>query len=247
MPCDDWQLAAMAVVQDRSSQDIRVDVDYVKIALGPPKYSSDAALAHAPPGVVTGMAWTTAGGELLFVEAVSIVTPFGDGEEQLTTARRGLGGASITGNIGRVMEESCQIALFWIRANWMKVRSMLGPVHRPVDVAAFRNRVFHSDIRVHMPGGAISKDGPSAGCGEQVFISHLAVIRLTTMPSRVTPVAIVSALLSALMGIAVEPSIAMTGEVTLRGAVLPVGGIREKVLVAARSAIRCNPCSSRPV
>ncbi len=137
------------------------------------------------PGVVAGLAWTPVGGEVMFVEA---------------TQMRGGKGLTLTGQLGDVMKESAQIALSYVRSHaeeW------------GVDRDFFANR----DIHVHLPAGAIPKDGPSAG------------------------IAVATALLSLLTGRMVEGNIAMTGEVTLRGRVLPVGGIKEKLLAAHRAGI----------
>lgn len=152
--------------------------------LGPQRFEHDEALAHAPAGVVTGLAWTPVGGEILFVEATSMP---------------GNGKLVLTGQLGDVMKESAQIALTLIR-------SRLPQVAERID---FEKRDFH----VHVPAGAIPKDGPSAG------------------------VAMVTALTSLLTGKPVSPKIAMTGEVTLRGKVTPIGGVKEKILGAHRAGV----------
>ena len=136
-------------------------------------------------GVATGLAVTGAGGDVLFVEASS-----SDGPEGLT----------LTGQLGDVMKESAEIALSFVRSHAAK----LG-----IDPAAFAGKRFH----VHVPAGAVPKDGPSAG------------------------VTITSALVSLLRGIPVRGVVGMTGEVTLRGRVLPIGGVRQKVLAAYRSGL----------
>ncbi len=138
------------------------------------------------PGVSVGLAWTPVGGDVLFIEAQRM-----PGSSQLT----------ITGQLGDVMKESARIALSWFRAHASKYG---------VDPTFYRDAELH----IHVPAGAIPKDGPSAG------------------------VTMVTALASALSGRAVKPSLAMTGEITLAGKVLPVGGIKEKVLAARRLGIR---------
>jgi ATP-dependent Lon protease len=138
------------------------------------------------PGVAVGLAWTPSGGDVLFVEA---------------NAMKGKGGFTMTGQIGQVMQESMQAALTWVRSN----AAQLGV---PDDFFA------NHDIHIHVPAGAIPKDGPSAG------------------------VTMATALVSLLTGHRITPLIAMTGEITLSGNVLPVGGIKEKVLAAKRAGVR---------
>jgi len=145
----------------------------------------DAARKENPPGVVTGLAWTPVGGEILFIEG---------------TFMPGKGKLTLTGQLGDVMKESAQISLSLIRSRLAGMPS--------------RFDFFASDIHIHVPSGATPKDGPSAG------------------------VTIFTALASLVTGRAVDPTVAMTGEVTLSGAVLPVGGIKEKVLAAHRAGIR---------
>jgi ATP-dependent Lon protease len=153
--------------------------------LGTERFSYEIAETINPPGVVTGLAWTPVGGDILFVEA---------------TAMPGKGNLMITGQLGDVMKESAQIALSLIRAN----QNQLG----------VRMDLSKSDLHVHVPAGAIPKDGPSAG------------------------VTLVTALASLISGHSISPKLAMTGEITLRGAVMPVGGIKEKVIAAHRAGIQ---------
>lgn len=152
--------------------------------LGAPRFDHEEALIKAPAGVVTGLAWTPVGGEILFVEATSMP---------------GSGKLTLTGQLGDVMKESAQIALTLIRSRLPQI----------AEVIDFEKRDFH----VHVPAGAIPKDGPSAG------------------------VAMVTALTSLLTGKTVSPKVAMTGEVTLRGKVTPIGGIKEKILAAHRAGV----------
>jgi ATP-dependent Lon protease len=154
--------------------------------LGPPRFLRDEKMLENQVGVVTGLAWTQAGGEVLYVEALKY---------------KGRGGLVLTGQLGDVMKESAQAAMTYARAH----ASELG-----IAQEFFENW----DIHVHLPAGAIPKDGPSAG------------ITLTT------------ALVSIMTGIPVRHDIAMTGEVTLQGRVLPVGGIREKCLAALNHGIK---------
>jgi ATP-dependent Lon protease len=153
--------------------------------LGKPKVFFEAALRTDVPGVATGLAWTPTGGDVLFVEA---------------TKMRGKGGLTITGQLGKVMEESVRIAYSYVRAKAPE----LG-----VDESLFEENDFH----VHVPEGAIPKDGPSAG------------------------VTMVSALVSLLTGRLVHAEVGMTGEITLRGQVLPIGGTKHKVLAAHRAGL----------
>jgi ATP-dependent Lon protease len=154
--------------------------------LGPADYLHDVVERVTDPGVVIGLAWTAAGGDILFIEA---------------TQMPGKGQLILTGSLGDVMRESVQAALSYMRAHTLA----LG-----VDPKILEKR----DIHVHVPAGAIPKDGPSAG------------------------VAMAVALASLLTGRRVKPALAMTGEITLRGKLLPVGGVKEKVLAAARSGIK---------
>ena len=164
------------------------DVDEEKVVelLGPPKFIRETAERLDEPGVAAGLAWTPAGGDVLFIE--SIMTP---GEGKLT----------LTGMLGDVMKESAQAALTYVRAH----AEDFG-----VDPDLFGKRDFH----IHVPAGAIPKDGPSAG------------------------VTMALALTSLCSGRRIKHTVAMTGEITLRGKVLPVGGIKEKILAARRAGIK---------
>ena len=160
--------------------------DDLRPYLGPPKFTSEVAERTEEPGVATGLAWTSVGGEILFIEA---------------TRMHGTGKLQLTGQLGDVMKESAQAALSYVRT---------------------RAKQFHiqedflekSDIHIHIPAGGMPKDGPSAG------------------------VTMMTSLVSLLTGIRVRHDVAMTGEITLRGRVLPVGGIKEKVLAAHRAGIK---------
>jgi len=153
--------------------------------LGPERFSPEEARKTMPPGVATGLAWTESGGDVLFVEATRIP---------------GLRGLKLTGQLGEVMKESVNIA----RSLMMAQAPRFG-----IDPAVFK----HSGIHVHVPAGAVPKDGPSAG------------------------VAMVTALASLFTNTPARPDTAMTGEVTLTGLVLPIGGVKEKVLAARRAGI----------
>jgi ATP-dependent Lon protease len=154
--------------------------------LGPYKYSSQMIEEKDTIGITTGLAWTQAGGDILFIEVA--VMP-------------GKGGLTLTGHLGEVMKESCQAALSYIRARW--------------DKFGLNKNFFNSiDIHVHVPEGAVPKDGPSAG------------------------IAITTAMVSALTKIPVKRNVAMTGEITLRGRALEIGGIKEKVIAAHRADIK---------
>jgi ATP-dependent Lon protease len=165
---------------------VRVDVDEVRRALGRQRFFQEAAERTAVPGVATGLSVTNAGGDVLFIEA---------------TAMPGDDGLALTGQLGDVMKESARIALSFVRSR----AEELG-----IDEDAFAGRQFH----VHVPAGAIPKDGPSAG------------ITMTT------------ALASLLSGRPVRHDVGMTGEITLQGRVLPIGGIKQKVLAAHAAGLR---------
>ncbi|MCU0291587.1 MAG: endopeptidase La [Thermoanaerobaculaceae bacterium] len=166
--------------------EITVTPDKVRELLGKPRFRQLRAGGEAEVGVATGLAWTEVGGELLSTE-VGLM--------------RGKGNLTLTGQLGDVMQESARAALSYVRAR---------TAHLPVPAEFFDSR----DIHVHVPEGAIPKDGPSAG------------------------ITMATALLSAVAGVAVRQDIAMTGEITLRGKVLPVGGIKDKVLAAYGAGLR---------
>ncbi|HEX4435779.1 MAG TPA: endopeptidase La [Solirubrobacteraceae bacterium] len=161
---------------------VKIDLEAVRDALGRQKFFQESAARTATPGVATGLAVTGAGGDVLFVEATAMKND-------------GKGGLVLTGQLGDVMKESAQIALSYVRGH----AEELG-----IDESALENKEFH----VHVPAGAIPKDGPSAG------------------------VTMVTALSSLLSGRPVKHTVGMTGEVTLQGRVLPIGGLKQKVLAA---------------
>jgi len=154
--------------------------------LGKPRYSNDLYKTATMPGVAVGLAWTYVGGDILFIEASSC---------------EGKGELKLTGNLGNVMKESATTALTYLQANAKKYK---------IDPSSFTKQSIH----IHVPEGAVPKDGPSAG------------------------ITMMTAIASVLTGRKVKSHLAMTGEITLRGQVLPVGGIKEKVLAAKRSGIK---------
>jgi ATP-dependent Lon protease len=172
---------------DGRTEPVVVTPDLVTSFLGVPRFEFEELEERTSvPGVAVGLAWTPAGGDVLFVEA---------------TRMPGKGTLTLTGQLGDVMKESAQTALSWVRSH-----------ARTLGIAPdFWER---SDVHVHVPAGAIPKDGPSAG------------------------VTMLTALVSLLTGAAVRPDLAMTGEISLSGRVLPVGGIKEKILAAHRAGIR---------
>jgi ATP-dependent Lon protease len=165
---------------------VRIDERRVRVWLGPRRYSADVRRRTADPGVATGLAYTAAGGDVLFIEAQGYA---------------GKGNLTITGQLGEVMQESAQAALSWVRSH----TEQLG-----VPATWFAEH----DIHIHVPAGAVPKDGPSAG------------------------VTMATALASLVRGIPVSPEVGMTGELTLTGQVLPIGGLREKVLAAQRAGLK---------
>ena len=160
--------------------------EQVREFLGPTRFTSDVAERTSETGVCTGLAWTSVGGEILFIEATRM---YGSGKLQLT------------GQLGDVMKESAHAALSYVRANCEKF-------------GISKDFLEKSDIHIHIPAGAMPKDGPSAG------------------------VTMFTALVSLLTGIRVRHDVAMTGEISLRGRVLPIGGLKEKVLAAHRAGIK---------
>jgi ATP-dependent Lon protease len=172
-------------VAEGNVERIRVESDDLRAILGARRFENEVAIRTCIPGVATGLAWTPVGGDILFVEA---------------TRAAGTGKLILTGQLGDVMKESAQAALSLVKSR----AGRLG-----IDEALFEK----SDIHVHVPAGAIPKDGPSAG------------------------VAMFTALVSLLTDQTVRGDTAMTGEISLRGLVLPVGGIKEKVLAAHRAGL----------
>ncbi len=173
---------ATRIASGEASAPVTIDLDAVRDALGRQKHFQESAIRTAVPGVATGLAVTGTGGDVLFVEATAMSAEHS-------------GGLTLTGQLGDVMKESAQIALSYVRGH----ADELG-----IEPSAFENRSFH----VHVPAGAIPKDGPSAG------------------------VTMVTALASLLSGRPVRHTVGMTGEVTLQGRVLPIGGVKQKVLAA---------------
>src|SRR5713101_4147332 len=172
-------------IAEGSAQSARIDAADVAAILGPPQFENEIAMRTSVPGVATGLAWTPVGGDILFVEATRIP---------------GSGKLILTGQLGEVMRESAQAALSIVKSRTASIG---------IDPALFEK----SDIHIHVPAGAIPKDGPSAG------------------------VAMFTALVSLLTRRNVRNDTAMTGEISLRGLVLPVGGIKEKTAAAARAGL----------
>ncbi|MBO0688771.1 MAG: endopeptidase La [Candidatus Dormibacteraeota bacterium] len=179
------RVAAQVAAGEASGQ-VRIDEGWVREALGKRRFFNDSAERGGPPGVATGLTWSPVGGEIIFVEARQMP---GKGELQLT------------GQLGDVMKESASAALSYLKA-------------RASELGISREQFDSQDLHVHVPAGAVPKDGPSAG------------------------VTVLTAMASILSGQPVRGDLAMTGELTLRGRVLPVGGIKEKVLAAHRAGIR---------
>jgi ATP-dependent Lon protease len=171
---------ATKIASNEAAVPVVIDLDAVRDALGRQRFFQESAIRTAVPGVATGLAVTGAGGDVLFVEA---------------TGMQGKPGLTLTGQLGDVMKESAQIALSYVRGHASDL---------DIEQTAFEDRAFH----VHVPAGAIPKDGPSAG------------------------VTMVTALTSLLSDRPVKHTVGMTGEVTLQGRVLPIGGVKQKVLAA---------------
>lgn len=178
---------AREIVEGKIKQNKKVvNPDQLHQYLGPYKYSSQMIEEKDTVGIATGLAWTQAGGDILFIEVA--IMP-------------GKGNLTLTGHLGEVMKESCQAALSYVRARH--------------NIFGLEKNFFHKiDIHIHVPEGAVPKDGPSAG------------------------IAITTAMVSALTKIPVKKTAAMTGEITLRGRVLEIGGVKEKVIAAHRAGIK---------
>jgi ATP-dependent Lon protease len=177
---------AVKIAEGDTTPRVIKDAEGVAELLGAAKFTSEMAERTEEAGVATGLAWTSVGGEILFIEATRM---YGSGKLQLT------------GQLGDVMKESAQAALSYVRANAEKL-------------GVAKDFLDKSDIHIHIPAGAMPKDGPSAG------------------------VTMFTALVSLLTGIRVRHDVGMTGEISLRGRVLPIGGLKEKVLAAHRAGIK---------
>ena len=177
---------AAVTIASGDARSVSIGPDEVARILGAARFESDVALRTSIPGVATGLAWTPAGGDILFIESSRV---------------RGSGKLILTGQLGEVMKESAQAAVTWVKSQ---------ADHLGIDPTVLDN----SDLHIHVPAGAIPKDGPSAG------------------------VAIATSLASLLSQRTVRAQVAMTGEISLRGVVMPVGGIKEKCVAAARAGIR---------
>ena len=175
--------AAAVRIVSGEAQPISVEAEDLRTLLDTPPIRHDRVLEAKKPGVVTGLAWTQAGGEILFIE--SLFT-------------KGSGHTAITGQLGDVMKESVQIAVTLVKSMFPEKADLFS----------------QNDLHIHVPAGAVPKDGPSAG------------------------VTIATALASLVTGRAVSPEVAMTGEISLRGAVLPIGGLPEKLMAAQRAGVK---------
>ncbi len=173
-------------IAEGKTEKIRVDARKARSWLGPRRVPSDPRKRTADPGVATGLAFTPVGGDVLFIEA---------------TAYSGKGRLTITGQLGEVMQESAQAALSWVRSH-------------TEDLGLPENWFAEHDVHIHVPAGAVPKDGPSAG------------------------ITIATAIASLVRSVPVADDLAMTGEITLTGQVLPIGGVREKVLAAQRYGLK---------
>ena len=178
--------AARRVAEGKAKGASRIDERRVRSSLGPRRFSGEMRKRTEDPGVATGLAVTATGGDILFIEA---------------TGYPGRGRLKVTGQLGEVMQESAQAALSWVRSHAEQLN---------LKTEWFADH----DIHVHVPAGAVPKDGPSAG------------------------ITMVTAIVSLVSGRPVSDEVAMTGEVTLTGQVLPIGGVREKVLAAQRAGVR---------
>lgn len=177
---------AVKVAEGQNGPYVIATADDVRPHLGPTRYTSEVAERTEEAGVATGLAWTPVGGEILFIEA---------------TRMQGSGKMQLTGQLGEVMKESAQAALSYVRT-------------RAKQLGVKEDFLEKSDIHIHIPAGAMPKDGPSAG------------------------VTMMTAIVSLLTGVRIRHDVAMTGEITLRGRVLPIGGVKEKVLAAHRAGIK---------
>ncbi len=176
---------ARLVAEDDLKEPLQICPDDLPEMLGPIRFEPELAERTAAPGVAVGLAWTPAGGDILFVES---------------TQMPGKGALKLTGSLGDVMRESAEAARSWLRT-------------RASDLTFDGSLFDRSDVHLHVPAGAVPKDGPSAG------------------------IAMVTSLASLVTGRPARPAVAMTGEITLRGKILPVGGVKEKVLAAKRAGI----------
>ena len=190
-----------AQVASRKRKTATVSAKSLSRYLGPILYESELALRTSMPGVATGLAYTPAGGEVLFIESTLIP---------------GTGKLILTGQLGDVMKESAQAALTLLKGKAIdkKAAKKNGPHKKLFQTLADGKYLKEHDIHIHVPAGAVSKDGPSAG------------------------LAMYTSLASVISDIPVRANVAMTGEITLRGLVLPIGGVKEKVLAAKRAGIR---------
>jgi ATP-dependent Lon protease len=179
---------ARQVAEGEAKGKVTVSAKRARELLGKRRYFAEQRRRTKDPGVATGLAWTPVGGEVLFVEATAM-----PGDGKLTT----------TGQIGDVMRESAQAALSWVRGHLREVAPGVG-----------EDWFTSNDIHIHVPAGAVPKDGPSAGVAMAVALASL----VTRKP--------------------VSSDVAMTGEVTLTGQVLPIGGVKEKALAAQRAGIK---------
>ncbi len=179
---------ARDVAEGKAKGKVRVSGKKARELLGRRRVFAEQRRRTKDPGVATGLAWTPTGGDVLFIEA---------------TAMPGSGKLTITGQLGDVMKESAQAALSWVRGHWVEIEPKLG-----------ESWFAEHDIHIHVPAGAVPKDGPSAGVAMTVALSSLV------------------------SGRPVRNDVAMTGEVTLTGQVLPIGGLKEKSLAAQRAGIK---------